>query len=148
MIKKILVAEDSSVIQNLTKKILSLQNYEISAVKDGRKVIDKLESETFDLILMDIHMPVMDGMECAREIRKMKNKNADVPIIAITGNANNYSLDDFKEAGINGYHPKPLNYDTLVETVKGYMVDGNEIHKTFFKQAGGYLLRNGLHAQV
>ncbi len=63
MIKKILVAEDSSVIQNLTKKILSLQNYEISAVKDGRKVIDKLESETFDLILMDIHMPVMDGME-------------------------------------------------------------------------------------
>ncbi|MEQ8584187.1 MAG: response regulator [Marinoscillum sp.] len=125
MIKKILVAEDSSVIQNLTKKILSLQNYEISAVKDGRKVIDKLESETFDLILMDIHMPVMDGMECAREIRKMKNKNADVPIIAITGNANNYSLDDFKEAGINGYLPKPLNYDTLVETVKGYMVDGN-----------------------
>jgi len=113
------------VIQNLTKKILSLQNYEISAVKDGRKVIDKLESETFDLILMDIHMPVMDGMECAREIRKMKNKNADVPIIAITGNANNYSLDDFKEAGINGYLPKPLNYDTLVETVKGYMVDGN-----------------------
>jgi len=125
MIKKILVAEDSSVIQNLTKKILSLQNYEISAVKDGRKVIDKLESETFDLILMDIHMPVMDGMECAREIRKMKNKNANVPIIAITGNANNYSLDDFKEAGINGYLPKPLNYDTLVETVKGYMVDGN-----------------------
>ncbi len=125
MIKKILVAEDSSVIQNLTKKILSLQNYEISAVKDGQKVIDKLESETFDLILMDIHMPVMDGMECAREIRKMKNKNADVPIIAITGNANNYSLDDFKEAGINGYLPKPLNYDTLVETVKGYMVDGN-----------------------
>ncbi len=125
MIKKILVAEDSSVIQNLTKKILSLQNYEISAVKDGQKVIDKLESETFDLILMDIHMPVMDGMECAREIRKMKNKNANVPIIAITGNANNYSLDDFKEAGINGYLPKPLNYDTLVETVKGYMVDGN-----------------------
>lgn len=125
MIKKILVAEDSSVIQNLTKKILSLQNYEISAVKDGQKVIDKLESETFDLILMDIHMPVMDGMECAREIRKMKNKNADVPIIAITGNANNYSLDDFKQAGINGYLPKPLNYDTLVETVKGYMVDGN-----------------------
>jgi len=125
MSKKILVAEDSSVIQNLTKKILSLQNYEISAVKNGKKVIDTLEAETFDMVLMDIHMPIMDGMECARLIRKMENANSGIPIIAITGNANNYSLDDFKEAGINGFLPKPLNYDTLVETVKSYMVDGN-----------------------
>lgn len=125
MSKKILVAEDSSVIQNLTKKILSLQNYEISAVKNGKKVIETLESEDFDLVLLDIHMPIMDGMECAKQIRKMSNGNASIPIIAITGNANNYSLDDFKDAGINGYLPKPLNYDTLVETVKSYLVDGN-----------------------
>lgn len=125
MNKRILVAEDSSVIQNLTKKILGLQNYEISAVKDGKKVIETLEKEVFDLILMDIHMPVMDGMQCARTIRQMKNANATIPIIAITGNANNYSLEDFKAAGINGYLPKPLNYDTLVETVKGYMANGN-----------------------
>ncbi len=125
MTKRILVAEDSSVIQNLTKKILSSQNYEISTVKDGAKVIDKLNKETFDLILLDIHMPVMDGMECAKEIRKMNNDNSAIPILAITGNANNYSMDDFKNAGINGFLPKPLNYDNLVETVKGFLENGD-----------------------
>ncbi|MEQ9305274.1 MAG: response regulator [Marinoscillum sp.] len=125
MSKKILVAEDSSVIQNLTKKILSLQNYQISAVKNGKQVLDKLESEPFDLILLDIHMPVMDGMECARTIRKMSGDIGNIPIIAITGNANNYSMEDFKDAGINGFLPKPLNYDTLVETVNNYLANGN-----------------------
>ena len=120
--KKILVAEDSSVIQNLTKKILSLQNYQISAVKNGAQVIEKLKAEPFDLILLDIHMPVMDGIECAKAVRSLPSS---VPIIAITGNANNYTMDDFKNAGINGYLPKPLNYDTLVETVKSYIEDGN-----------------------
>ncbi|WP_258099942.1 response regulator [Marinoscillum pacificum] len=125
MSKKILVAEDSSVIQNLTKKILTLQNYQISAVKNGKQVIDKLSSETFDLILMDIHMPQMDGMECARKIRQMTGEIANVPIIAITGNANNYSMDDFKEAGINEFIPKPLNYDNLVTVVNNYLANGN-----------------------
>ena len=126
MSKKILVAEDSSVIQNLTKRILTLQNYEISSVKNGAQVIEKLNKEHFDLVLLDIHMPVMDGMECATQIRSMKeNDNANIPLIAITGNANNYSEDDFKAVGINQYLPKPLNYDTLVETVNGYLAHGD-----------------------
>lgn len=126
MAKKILVAEDSSVIQNLTRKILSLQNFQISAVKNGAQVLERLKAEPFDLILLDIHMPVMDGIECARQIRLMPtDKNGAIPIIAITGNANNYSMDDFKRAGINEYLPKPLDYDNLVETVKSYTADGN-----------------------
>ncbi|WP_421877795.1 response regulator [Marinoscillum sp.] len=125
MSKKILVAEDSSVIQNLTKKILTLQNYQISAVKNGKQVIDKLGSEEYDLILLDIHMPVMDGMECARAIRQMNGAAANIPIIAITGNANNYSMEDFKEAGINEFVPKPLNYDNLVTVVNNYLAHGN-----------------------
>ena len=91
MSKKIIVAEDSSVIQNLTKKILSQLNYEIVAVKNGQQVIDLMEKDTFSLILMDIHMPVMDGMDCARAIRKMSGDQKNIPIVAITGNANNYS---------------------------------------------------------
>jgi two-component system cell cycle response regulator DivK len=126
MNKKILVAEDSSVIQNLTRRILTLQNYDISSVKNGAQVLEKLNKEQFDLVLLDIHMPVMDGMECAREVRKLsEDQNGTIPIIAITGNANNYSEDDFKNAGIDGYLPKPLNYDTLVETVNSYMANGN-----------------------
>ena len=55
--KKIIVAEDSSVIQNLTKKILQIQNYEIIGVKNGIQVLEKLDNDHFDLILMDINMP-------------------------------------------------------------------------------------------
>lgn len=126
MSKKIIVAEDSSVIQNLTKRILSQQNYQITPVKNGAQVLEKLDQESYDLVLLDIHMPVMDGMACANEIRqKPENRNGNIPIIAITGNANNYSNEDFKEAGIDEYIPKPLNYDLLVETVKKYLENGN-----------------------
>lgn len=121
MTKKVLIAEDSSVIQNLTKKILMMQQYEISSVKNGKQVLQKLENEDFNVILMDINMPVMDGMECARKIRSMDDpKKSQIPIIAITGNARNYSVEQFKEVGINEYLPKPLNFDDLVETVKKY----------------------------
>lgn len=117
--KKVLIAEDSSVIQNLTKKILMMQNYTIHSAKNGKQVLDALEKEHFDIILMDINMPVMDGMECSKAIRSLKDdKKSNIPIIAITGNAKNYSVEDFKEVGINEYLPKPLNFDQLVETVK------------------------------
>ncbi len=123
MSKKIIVAEDSSVIQNLTKKILSQLNFQIVSVKNGQQVLDLLEKEMYHLILLDIHMPIMDGMECARTIRKSSNQNKDIPIIAITGNANNYTEEEFEAAGINGFVPKPLNYDSLVEKVKQFTND-------------------------
>jgi len=117
--KKVLIAEDSSVIQNLTKKILQIQNYEIFSAKNGVQVLSMLETDDFDIILMDINMPQMDGMECARQIRKLTDpKKSAVPIVAITGNAMNYSKEEFQAAGINEYLQKPLNFDTLVETVK------------------------------
>lgn len=117
MSKRILIAEDSSVIQNLTKKILSQQNYEIATVKNGQEVLDSISEQSFDLVLLDIHMPVMDGMECAKQIRSANN---DMPIIAITGNANNYTMQDFNDAGINDFLPKPLNYDQMLDMVKKY----------------------------
>ena len=82
--KKIIVAADSSVIQNLTRKILEIQNYEIVGVKNGEQVLNLLNSDDYDLILMDINMPVMDGMECARTIRALPEKSKSaIPIIAI-----------------------------------------------------------------
>jgi two-component system cell cycle response regulator DivK len=120
MSKKVLIAEDSSVIQNLAKKILQFQNYEITAVKNGQQVIDKMENETFDVIVMDINMPVMDGMQCAEKIRQRNDEKANTPIIAISGNAKNYTREDFDRVGINEYLQKPLNFDELVEKVNHY----------------------------
>lgn len=119
--KKVLVAEDSSVIQNLTKRILQFQNFDITSVRDGRQVIDAVEKENYDIILMDINMPKMNGMECSRTIREMQDQQkAKVPIIAISGNAMNYSEEDFKNAGINEFIQKPIDFDQLVETVQKY----------------------------
>jgi two-component system cell cycle response regulator DivK len=117
-LKKVLIAEDSSVIQNLTKRILQAQNYKIFSAKNGLRVLDMLEKDDFDIILMDINMPQMDGMECARNIRALGDaKKSQVPIVAITGNAQNYSMEDFNNAGINEYLQKPLNFDKLVDMV-------------------------------
>lgn len=117
--KKVLIAEDSSVIQNLTKKILQIQNYQIFSAKNGVQVLAMLEKEDFDIILMDINMPQMDGMECSEKIRALDDaKKSQIPIVAITGNAKNYTMDDFKSVGINDYLQKPLNFDNLVDTVK------------------------------
>lgn len=119
--KKVLIAEDSSVIQTVAKKVLQFQNYDIDMAKNGKQVLDKVEKESFDVILMDINMPVMDGMECSKQIRALADKKkSGIPIIAITGNSNNYSIDDFKNVGINDYLPKPLNFDALVALVKKY----------------------------
>lgn len=119
--KRVMIAEDSSVIQNLTSKILKHQDYEVISVKNGQQVLDKLSKMDFSVILLDITMPVMDGMECAKKIRAMDDKKkANVPIIAITGNAKNYSLADFREVGINEYMQKPLDFDVLVDMVKDY----------------------------
>ena len=120
MSKKVLIAEDSSVIQNLAKKILQFQNYEITAVKNGQQVLDKLNKEDYDVIVMDINMPVMDGMQCAEQIRKRTDNKANTPIIAISGNAKNYTKEDFERVGINEYLPKPLNFDELVDKVNSY----------------------------
>lgn len=120
--KKVLVAEDSSVIINLTKNVLMFEKYHITAVKNGQQVLDKLANEDFDLILMDINMPIMDGIACTKAVRLLEDeKKSKVPIIAITGNYKNYTLDDFKKAGLNDYVQKPLDYDHLLATVKKHL---------------------------
>jgi two-component system, cell cycle response regulator DivK len=119
--KKVLIAEDSSVIQNLTKKILQFQNFDIHSVKNGKELLESVEKENYDVILLDINMPVMDGIEAVTELRK----NADAikkatPVIAITGNAANHTVDYLKSVGFTEYLQKPLNFDHLVELVKKY----------------------------
>ncbi|AFK04612.1 response regulator receiver protein [Emticicia oligotrophica DSM 17448] len=118
--KRVLIAEDSSVIQNLAKKILEFQNFEITAVKNGEQVMQLLDKEDFDILLLDINMPIMDGMECVKAIRQLSDsKKSQLPVVAITGNAKNYTDTDFKEAGFNDALMKPLNFDRLVDVVKG-----------------------------
>jgi CheY-like chemotaxis protein len=122
MSKKILIAEDSSVILNLTKKILIQQHYDIDGAKNGEEVLKMLETENYDLILMDINLPKMDGMECTKQIRALSDQaKSSTPIFAITGNAMNYSVEDFTAVGINEYLQKPIDFDKLVDLAAKYI---------------------------
>lgn len=120
MSKKILIAEDSSVLQNLMKKILgqAASGFEITAVKNGVEVMKNVNEKDFDVLLLDINMPKLNGIECAKQIRALEDPTKkDLPIIAITGNAMNMSEEDFKAVGINEFVPKPINFDSLISTV-------------------------------
>ncbi|MBD2769456.1 response regulator [Hymenobacter sp. BT664] len=120
--KTILIAEDSSVILNLTRKILELQKYKIVLAKNGGEVMKQLENNPVDCVLMDINIPIKDGMQCTREIRAHADAKINaLPVIAITGNANNYSMEQFREAGVTDYLPKPLDFDALVRVVRQYV---------------------------
>jgi hypothetical protein len=120
--KKILVGEDSSIIINLTKSVLAFENYEMKAARNGEKVLELLEKEDFDLIMMDLNMPVLGGVECTKMIRALANPiKSKLPIIAITGNINNYTMDEFRKIGFNEFIQKPLDFDKLLATVKNYL---------------------------
>ena len=120
--KTILIAEDSSVILNLTRKILELQKYKIVLAKNGGDVIKQLEANPVDCVLMDINIPVRNGMDCTRDIRAHADARINqLPVIAITGNANNYTMEEFREAGVTDYLPKPLDFDALVRVVRQYV---------------------------
>jgi len=120
--KKILVGEDSSIIINLTKSVLAFENYSMKAARNGKQVLEFLEKEDFDLILMDLNMPVLDGVECTKQIRDLSDPvKSTLPIIAISGNINNYSIDEFRKIGFNEFLQKPLDFDKLLATVKKYL---------------------------
>jgi two-component system cell cycle response regulator DivK len=103
--KTILIAEDSSVILNLTRKILEQQKYKILLAKNGGDVL-----------------PIKDGMQCTRDIRAHADERIrSLPVIAISGNANDYTMADFQAAGVTAYLPKPLNFDELVRMVRQYV---------------------------
>lgn len=117
--KRILVGEDSSIIINLTKNVLAFENYQMKAARNGRQVLELLEKEDFDLILMDISMPVMDGVECLQQIRLHPDPvKSKLPVIAISGNIRNFTPEEFRKLGFNDFIQKPLDYDKVLATVK------------------------------
>jgi CheY-like chemotaxis protein len=118
-VKKILVGEDSSIIINLTKNVLAFENYQMKAAKNGKQLLEMLAKENFDLILMDISMPIMNGIQCTKEIRNLSDPTKrKLPIVAISGNAANYTPEEFRKLGFDEFIQKPLNYDFVLATVK------------------------------
>ncbi len=111
---KILVTEDNIVNQSLIKKILSDWNVEHIIVNNGKEALDRLEHECFDIVLMDIRMPILNGIDATKLIRKVQ-KNYELRIIALTANTLNEGSLEYWEAGFNDVLMKPFVQDELLE---------------------------------
>ena len=118
MMRRILIGEDSNVVKNITRRILSSHSYDVLGASNGQEVYDMLLKNSIDIILLDLTMPVLDGISCVEKIRNEAPKEKrDVPIIAVTGNALNLKKEDFLFNKIDDYLIKPLNYDMLLSKI-------------------------------
>ncbi len=105
----ILVAEDTEMNQFLISRLLDKAGYRSELVSNGREALIALQRETFDLVLMDIQMPEMDGVQTTQEIRKLAGPVGDIPIIALTANAMTGHREEYLVAGMNDYVTKPID---------------------------------------
>ena len=119
---RVLVAEDNRVNQRLIQAILQKAGAEVTVTANGKEAIQALESQHFDAILMDIQMPVMDGLEATKAIRCMQSDKKTIPIIAVTAHALNSERDTCLEAGMDDYLTKPVNAELLLSRLAALMV--------------------------
>lgn len=107
---RILVADDSLINQRVTAKILSKLGYACDVVSNGKEVLDALTQKQYDMILMDVEMPIMNGLEATQAIRTSKDKvvNRDITIVGCTAHTDSALLDDFLRTGMNSCLTKPL----------------------------------------
>jgi CheY-like chemotaxis protein len=115
---RILVAEDNLNNQKVAVSLLAKQGHSVVVVGDGREAIEAIERESFDLVLMDIQMPDMDGLEATRRIRECERiTNTRIPIVAMTAHAMSGDREKCLAAGMEAYISKPIRWRELVEVI-------------------------------
>jgi two-component system, sensor histidine kinase and response regulator len=120
---RILVAEDQQVNWMLIERMLEKSGYAAANAIDGRQVLEMLESEHYDLLFLDVHMPVLDGYATAREIRRREAAAHEdpLPIVAMTANAMLGDRERCLAAGMSDYIAKPISTDVLAETLTRWL---------------------------
>lgn len=116
----ILYIEDNPHNMRLVRKMLKLGGYDVIEAPDGESGIQTAESECPDLILLDINLPDIDGMEVCRRLKQSENVSW-VPIIALTANAMHGDRERFLDSGMDGYLAKPITRTELLNTVQQYL---------------------------
>ena len=122
--QRILLAEDNPVNQTVAAKMLERMGHTVSIAENGMEVLGALEKQSFDLILMDIQMPEVDGFEATRSIRERERSTGEhLPIVAMTAHAMKGDKEKCLEAGMDGYIAKPINVQQLFETIESLFHD-------------------------
>jgi len=126
---RVLVAEDNSTNRTVALGLLRKLGLSADAVADGKEVIAALESIPYDLVLMDIQMPELDGLAATRTIRDKTSGvgNHDLPIVAMTAKAMPGDRENCLRAGMNDYLAKPIDVLTLAKTLNRWLPDGSAV---------------------
>ena len=151
---RVLLAEDNAVNQKLAMRLLEKMGHEVTLAENGKEGLEKYKAGRFDLVLMDIQMPVMGGIEATQAIRKEEGATGRrTPIVATTAHAVKGDRQKFLDAGMDGYVSKPIRVELLraeIERVTGRGVQYTEAHanERRLKSRGGGINQQELWARV
>jgi two-component system sensor histidine kinase/response regulator len=115
---RLLLAEDNVINQKLMRRLLEKAGHEITMVRNGREALDALDASPFDMVLMDVQMPEMDGFEATAAIRERESETGGhIPLVAITAHAMRGDRERCLQAGFDGYVSKPVQFKELFDTI-------------------------------
>ena len=117
--KKILLVEDNEMNKDMLSRRLIKKGYEVVFVMDGQEAIDMAQSETPDVILMDMGLPVKDGLQATKEIKE-NSDTANIPVIALTANAMAEHRQEALDGGCDEYETKPVRLPSLLEKIEQF----------------------------
>lgn len=119
---RVLIVDDMLINRRLSSRILEKRGHTVQTVENGKQAIERLEKEDFDLVLMDLQMPVMDGFEAMRIIRSSLSavRRHDVPVIAVSSLRADDGEKQCYDAGMNGFISKPLLHEEFLKIVERY----------------------------
>lgn len=125
---RVLLAEDNPINQKVAARTLERAGHHVALAADGQEALDRLQDGNFDVVLMDVQMPRMDGITATREIRKREAHTGDhVPVLAMTAHAMKGDRERCVEVGMDGYVSKPVKPHELVAAVEDLCAEDHEI---------------------
>lgn len=127
---RMLIAEDEPVVKQILGRMLEAANYETDFAENGREAVEKWKKGSYDLVLMDVQMPLMDGLEATATIRMIeKDHGGHVPIVAMTAHALKEDQQRCVDAGMDAYVSKPIDFSKALEVIGKALREGTRAHE-------------------
>jgi CheY-like chemotaxis protein len=126
-LKRILLVEDNPISQKVELKLLKESGYNVEAVSNGFDAIEAVKTSNFNLVLMDVEMAEMDGLESTKKIRALQPPNNKIPIIAVTAHSSMKDREKCLASGMDDYIAKPININFMKMTIDHWLLKGIEI---------------------
>jgi DNA-binding NtrC family response regulator len=120
---KIMVVDDEGIVLESCRRVLEPEGYELLLTKSAEEALDAVNADTFSLILLDLKMPVHDGIYL---MKTLKDRGVDVPVVVMTGYSTVETMREADEMGASRFLPKPFTPDELIDTVRRVLKKGED----------------------